>query len=57
MNMVLLIKQDYYSTKKGFSYKRYVYSYDSEKFVNSFLNNINKNTKVIFLSHITSSTV
>ena len=50
---------DYYSTKKGFSYKKVCIDipYDSkEKFINSFLNNINKNTKVIFLSHITSST-
>ena len=50
---------DYYSTKKGFIYKKVCIDipYDSkEKFIYSFLKNINKNTKVIFLSHITSST-
>jgi len=49
----------YYSSKKGFHYKKINIDIpfdDKQKFIKSFLENINNNTKLIFLSHITSST-
>ncbi len=49
----------YYSEKKGFKYKKVNVDIpfdDSKLLTQNFLNCINKNTKVIFLSHITSST-
>ena len=49
----------YYSEKKEFNYKKINIDLpfdDSQLFVQNFINSINKKTKVIFLSHITSST-
>tara|TARA_B110000263_G_scaffold209670_1_gene191833 strand:+ start:1813 stop:3003 length:1191 start_codon:yes stop_codon:yes gene_type:complete len=49
----------YYSEKKGFEYKKININVpfdDEEIFIQSFLDAINQNTKIIFLSHITSST-
>jgi len=50
---------DFYSEKKGFKYKKVKIDipYDEENFfIESFKKSITKKTKVIFLSHITSST-
>jgi len=50
---------NFYSEKKGFKYKKVKIDipYDEEIFfIESFKKSITKNTKVIFLSHITSST-
>ena len=50
---------DFYSQKKGYKYikvKIEIPFNDEESFINSFKKKINSNTKVIFLSHITSST-
>lgn len=49
----------YYSEKKGFEYKKVNIELpfdDSKLLIQNFIDNINTNTKVIFLSHITSST-
>ncbi len=49
----------YYSEKKEFQYKKINIDIpfdDSELFIKKFINSINNKTKVIFLSHITSST-
>jgi len=50
---------DFYSRKKGYKYIKVnidIPFNDEESFVKSFKKKINNNTKVIFLSHITSST-
>ncbi len=49
----------YYSEKKEFEYKKINIDIpfdDPELFIKKFINSINNKTKVIFLSHITSST-
>ncbi len=49
----------YYSEEKEFQYKKITIDMpfdDSELFIKKFINSINSKTKVIFLSHITSST-
>tara|TARA_Y100000996_G_scaffold411763_1_gene396518 strand:- start:1147 stop:2298 length:1152 start_codon:yes stop_codon:yes gene_type:complete len=49
---------EFVSRKKGFSYKKIDVSipFSKDDFIESIKNNINTNTKVIFLSHITSPT-
>ncbi len=49
---------EFVSRKKGFSYKKIDVSipFNKDDFIGSIKNNINTNTKVIFLSHITSPT-
>jgi len=50
---------EFYSEKKGFKYKKVNINlpFDNKQiFINSFKKSITKNTKIIFLSHITSST-
>ena len=44
--------------KKGFTYKsiEIPLPFEEEQFINSFKKNINKNTKILFISHITSPT-
>ncbi|MGE0568409.1 MAG: aminotransferase class V-fold PLP-dependent enzyme [Bacteroidia bacterium] len=50
---------EYYANKKGFNYVKQPITLpltDKETFVSDFFKGMNKNTKAIFISHITSST-